>query len=75
MTFMIHYLVRTAVAPLHFNITSSSPVSRASLDSLYVALARDATLKTGRAIAPDEIVVANIIPMPDAAEPKQIGGS
>jgi hypothetical protein len=73
-SFLIHYLVRTAVTPLHFDIVSSSPVSTRSLDSLRVALASDASQKSGRQVFPDDIIIANIIPLPDG-EPKQIGGA
>jgi len=74
MTFLIHYLVRTAVTPIDFDIVSDSPVSAASIPSLRVALARDAGMKLVCDVPASAIVIANIIPIPDG-EPKQIGGS
>lgn len=79
MTFLIHYIVKTRLKDIHFDIVSSSPVSKSSLPSLRAALAKEANLKVAGPTAeffPEDIVIANIIPMPDRdAEPKQIGGS
>jgi hypothetical protein len=74
-SFIIHYLVRTALMPIHLNVVCYDPVSRKTLDSLYEVLARDATVKIGRVVSDDQIVIANIIPIP-SGEPavKQIGG-
>jgi hypothetical protein len=74
MTFLIHYLVRTAVTPIDFDIVSDGPITAASIPSLRVALARDAGLKLVRDIPASDIVIANIIPIP-YGEPKQQGGS
>lgn len=78
MKFIVHYLARTPVKDLHFEIVSNDPVTAQTLDSLRDALAHDATRKTGRthyeAFTAADIVIANIIPIP-SGEPTLVAGS
>jgi len=77
--FIIHFIVRTAIKNHHFDLVWSAPVSEKQLRSIRQACANHATQKMNRAVSdfftPDDIVIANIIPIPSGDEPVQAGGA
>jgi hypothetical protein len=72
MKFIIHFIVRTAIKNLHFDIVSHDPVSYELLPSLRQQCAQYAqrkgvfitTRESASPITADDIVIANIIPIP-----------
>jgi hypothetical protein len=79
MKFLIHYLVRTPLTPLHFDIVTELQPSAANLDHLRAFLAENAIHESAAGARPfdrDDIIIANIIPLPDGdTSAKEIGGS
>lgn len=74
MKFLIHYLARTSLAPIHSDVIITGPVHAKAIEHIREALASDARKKTRRVFDADDIIIANIIPLPDGppGRPEQL---
>jgi hypothetical protein len=73
MKFLVHYIVRSPIKDLNFDLVWDGPVSARDLGDLRDVCTSDA-IKKGARPTVQEIILAGIFPIPDG-EPIQRGGS